>query len=87
VTQHGCDRHQAMPPLLFTIYPQPPILPGRCFFIHLASPVMTLSTLLVGALLVSQASAIPGRNNPAILKRACPDYTSYASTPQYVPHL
>ncbi|CAI7648642.1 unnamed protein product [Penicillium pancosmium] len=42
---------------------------------------MTLSTLLVGALLASQASAIPGRDNPAILKRACPDYTSYASTP------
>lgn len=46
---------------------------------------MTFSALFVGALLASQASAIPGRDNNAILKRACPDYVSYASTPQYVP--
>jgi len=46
---------------------------------------MTFSALFVGALLASQASAIPGRDSNAILKRACPDYVSYASTPQYVP--
>jgi hypothetical protein len=45
---------------------------------------MPLSTLLLGGLLALQAHALPGRDNPAILRRACPDYTSYASTPQYV---
>ncbi|KAJ5900707.1 Meiotically protein [Penicillium subrubescens] len=42
---------------------------------------MPLSTLLLGGLLALQAHALPGRDNPAILRRACPDYTSYASTP------
>lgn len=45
---------------------------------------MPLSTLLLGGLLALQAHALPGRDNPAILRRACPDYTTYASTPQYV---
>ncbi|KAJ6119746.1 Six-hairpin glycosidase [Penicillium sp. IBT 18751x] len=43
-------------------------------------PVMPLSTLLVGSLLALQAGAIPGRDNAAVLRRACPDYTSYSQT-------
>ncbi|KXG52688.1 Six-hairpin glycosidase [Penicillium griseofulvum] len=33
------------------------------------------------SLLGLQVGALPERDNPAILRRACPDYTSYASTP------
>jgi hypothetical protein len=42
---------------------------------------MTLSVILAASLL-GLSNALPGRDNPAILKRACPDYVSYASTPQ-----
>lgn len=48
------------------------------------SPAMLLSTILLGGLLALQAHALPERDNLAILRRACPDYTAYASTPQYV---
>lgn len=43
---------------------------------------MNIPTALAIALLGLQASALPDRDDPAILRRACPDYTSYASTPQ-----
>lgn len=43
---------------------------------------MTLPAVLAVALLGLQAGALPDRDDPAILRRACPDYTSYASTPQ-----
>lgn len=43
---------------------------------------MTLPAVLAVALLSLQASALPDSDDPAILRRACPDYTSYASTPQ-----
>lgn len=46
------------------------------------SPVMPLSMLLVGSLLALQAGAMPGRDNAAVLRRACPDYTSYSQTQQ-----
>ncbi|KAJ5585023.1 uncharacterized protein N7459_004823 [Penicillium hispanicum] len=42
---------------------------------------MRLSALLALALLGFEVSALPGRDDPAILRRACPDYTSYSSTP------
>ncbi|KAJ5218882.1 Meiotically protein [Penicillium cinerascens] len=42
---------------------------------------MPLSTLFVGSLLALQAGAMPGRDNAAVLRRACPDYTSYSQTP------
>ncbi|KAI2789513.1 Meiotically protein [Penicillium oxalicum] len=42
---------------------------------------MPLSTWLLGGLLVSKANALPNRDNPVVLRRECPDYTSYASTP------
>ncbi|CAG8108950.1 unnamed protein product [Penicillium olsonii] len=42
---------------------------------------MTLSTVLAIALLGTQATALPGRDESAIVRRACPEYTSYASTP------
>ncbi|KAJ5770283.1 uncharacterized protein N7511_002334 [Penicillium nucicola] len=41
---------------------------------------MTRSVILTASLL-GLANALPGRDDPAILKRACPDYVSYASTP------
>jgi hypothetical protein len=42
---------------------------------------MTLSAVFAASLL-GFANALSGRDDPAILKRACPDYVSYASTPQ-----
>ncbi|CAG8903557.1 unnamed protein product [Penicillium egyptiacum] len=42
---------------------------------------MTLFAVVAVALLGLQAGALQGRDDPAILRRACPDYTSYASTP------
>ncbi|KAF7716150.1 Exo-alpha-1,6-mannosidase [Penicillium ucsense] len=42
---------------------------------------MPLSALLLGGLLASSTYALPGRDSPTVHRRACPDYTSYASTP------
>lgn len=59
-----------------------PRFPGTMHLLCLNSPAMSLSALLVGTLLTLQANALPGRDDPTILRRACPDYTTYASTPQ-----
>ncbi|KAJ5894695.1 hypothetical protein N7495_006386 [Penicillium taxi] len=50
------------------------------FPLNLNSPGMSFSALLAAIPLLSLASATPG-DSPAILRRACPEYTSYASTP------
>ncbi|KAJ5709803.1 Meiotically protein [Penicillium malachiteum] len=42
---------------------------------------MPISTFLTAGLLALQVHALPGRDNPALMRRACPDYTTYASTP------
>lgn len=79
----GWDRQEllyASPLFLFT--PIPRIQAPSLY--HLFYPAMSLSRLLVGALVAAQVSAMLEPNNPTILRRACPDYTSYASTPQYV---
>lgn len=43
---------------------------------------MSVFGVLVVALLGLQVNALPGRDHPALLRRACPDYVSYASKPQ-----
>lgn len=69
----GIDISYASP----LIYPGfPPVL------LSTNSPAMPLSTLFVGSLLALQAGALPGRDNAAVLRRACPDYTSYSQTQQ-----
>ena len=50
-------------------------------FSFLPNSTMSLSTVLAVALLASQVNALPGRDRP-LLRRACPDYVSYSSTPQ-----
>ncbi|KAJ5611833.1 hypothetical protein N7528_008938 [Penicillium herquei] len=42
---------------------------------------MPISTFLTAGLLALQVHALPGRDSPALMRRACPDYTTYASTP------
>lgn len=80
VSLSGWDRHT--PPLIY-----PGLLPCSSTslslnFFRLYTCAMTLPVVLAVALLSLQAGALPGRDDPAILRRACPDYTSYASTPQ-----
>lgn len=80
VSLSGWDRHTS--PL---IYPGLLLCSNASLFLAVFLPdipVMTLPAVLAVALLGLQAGALPDRDDPAILRRACPDYTSYASTPQ-----
>lgn len=43
---------------------------------------MPISTFLAAGLLALQVNALPGRDSPALLRRACPDYTTYSAQPQ-----
>lgn len=80
VSLSGWDRHTS--PLIY-----PGLLPCNSTSLSLTiflrdTYAMTLPAVFAVALMGLQAGALPDRDDPAILRRACPDYTSYASTPQ-----
>lgn len=80
VSLSGWDRHTS--PLIY-----PGLLPCNSTSLSLTfflrdTCAMALPAVLAVALLGLQTGALADRDDPAILRRACPDYTSYASTPQ-----